>query len=86
MRADLYLKYVNLVARRVLSKSFIESGNVLINDKIAKPSSQIKDGDTLTIYMGNTTLIIEASIKQEGKKILVGGTVIDKLERGIYQC
>lgn len=86
MRLDLYLKYTRLVPRRALGKTLIERGNVLINGKIAKPSSQVKNEDTLTIYLGDTTLVIETSIVKDGNKIVVGGTVIDKQERGISKC
>lgn len=86
MRLDLYLKFVSIVPRRALAKSLIEGGNVLINDKIAKPSSQVENEDTLTIYIGEKTLIVEVSLKQEGKKTLVGGKLIDTKEQGIHKC
>lgn len=86
MRVDLYLKYTKLVPRRVLGKSLIEGGNVLINDKVAKPSSQVKNEDCLTIYLDNMTLIIEVAITKEGNKIILGGKLIDKKEKGIFKC
>lgn len=86
MRLDLYLKHTRLMPRRTLSKNFIDSGNVLINDKVAKPSSKVKDGDTLTLYLGDTILIVEASIKKEGNTITLGGKVIDKKESEVFKC
>lgn len=86
MRVDVYLKYSKLVPRRVLGKSLIEGGNVLINDKVAKPSSQVKNEDCLTIYLDNMTLIIEVAITKEGNSITLGGRLIDKKEKGIFKC
>lgn len=86
MRLDLYLKHTRLISRRTLSKSFIDSGGVLINDKVAKPSSKVKNGDTLTLYLGDLILIVEASIKKDGNTITLGGTIIDKKESGIHKC
>ena len=49
MRLDKYLKVSRLIKRRELAKEFIEHEFVLVNNKIVKPSHEIKVGDKITI-------------------------------------
>ncbi len=56
MRLDRYLKVSMVIKRRVVAKELADAGMVLINNKIAKPNSEIKVGDTLKITMGSKTI------------------------------
>lgn len=49
MRLDKYLKVSRLIKRREAAKEFIEKGFVLVNNKIAKPSLEVKLGDHILI-------------------------------------
>ena len=49
MRLDKYLKVSRLIKRREAAKEFIEKGYVFLNGKVAKPSSEVKEGDVLRI-------------------------------------
>ena len=49
MRLDKYMKVSRLIKRREVAKEMIDLGYVSINDKIAKPSSEVKEGDVLLI-------------------------------------
>ena len=60
MRLDLALKHSGLIKRRVVCKAYCERGLVLVNDKVGKPSSEVKDGDIIQITLGNK--IIELDI------------------------
>ena len=49
MRLDKYLKVSILIKRREAAKEFIEKGFVSLNNKIAKPSSEVKLDDVIEI-------------------------------------
>lgn len=53
MRLDLVLKLSGIIKRRTIAKAVAENGKVFINGKVAKPSSEVKDGDVLTLHLGN---------------------------------
>ncbi len=59
MRIDKFLKVTRIIKRRSASKEFIDSKRVLLNGNIAKPSTIVSIGDTLTIKFGNKTILIE---------------------------
>ena len=50
MRLDKYLK------RRTVAKEACENGRVSINDKVAKPSTNINEGDIIEITFANRKL------------------------------
>ena len=56
MRLDKYLKVSRIIQRRTVAKEACESGRVIINGKVAKPSNDIKEGDIIEILFGNRTL------------------------------
>ncbi len=53
MRLDKYLKVSRLIKRREVAKEFVEKGYVLLNGKLCKPSSEVKEGDTIDIHSPN---------------------------------
>jgi len=53
MRLDKFLKVSRVIKRRTLAKEVASDERILLNDKIAKPSSQLKSGDIITIMFGN---------------------------------
>ena len=53
MRLDKYLKVSRLIKRRTLAKEVAEAERILVNDKPAKPSKELKVGDLITIEFGN---------------------------------
>ncbi|MGL4654399.1 MAG: RNA-binding S4 domain-containing protein [Sarcina sp.] len=56
MRLDKYLKVSRIIKRRTVAKEACEGDRVKINDKVAKPSTKVKDGDVIEILFGNRTL------------------------------
>jgi len=52
MRLDKYLKVARIIKRRTIAKQAAEKEKVEINGKTAKPSSAVKEGDILTLYLG----------------------------------
>ena len=49
MRLDKYLKVSRLIKRRTVANEACDAGRVLVNDKPAKASVQVKTGDTVEI-------------------------------------
>ncbi len=49
MRLDKYLKVSRIIKRRTVANEFADSGRVLINGKIAKPSANVQIGDIITL-------------------------------------
>ena len=68
MRIDLFLKEARVIKRRTIAKEYCERGLVLINGKVAKPSSEVKDGDIVNITFGEKNFDIKAVIDIVGKK------------------
>ncbi|WP_238883687.1 RNA-binding S4 domain-containing protein [Clostridium sp. YIM B02551] len=53
MRLDKYLKVSRIIKRRTIAKEACEGGRVTINGKVAKPSTDIKEGDIIEITFAN---------------------------------
>ena len=68
MRLDLVLKLYGLIKRRTVAKELAERGRILINDRVAKPSSEVKEGDTLELRLGNRILVVEINYVMKFKK------------------
>jgi ribosomal 50S subunit-recycling heat shock protein len=65
MRLDKYLKVSRLIKRRTVANEACDSGRVLINDKPAKASANVKEGDIITIAFGNKEVKVEVLDVQE---------------------
>ena len=52
MRIDKYLKVSRLIKRRTVAKDICEGDKILINGRLAKPSTEVKPGDLIVIKMG----------------------------------
>lgn len=59
MRLDKFLKVSRLIKRRTLANEISDQGRVFINDRPAKPSAIVKEGDKLTIEFYNRSLTVE---------------------------
>lgn len=59
MRIDKYLKLTRLIKRRTIAKELLERGIFSINGKVAKPSTEVKVGDILSLPLGRHKLTIE---------------------------
>ena len=67
MRIDLFLKETHIIKRRSIAKEYCERELVYINNKIAKPSSNVFNGDIISIKFGDKMLNVKA-IVEPGKK------------------
>ncbi len=57
-----------LIKRRTVANEACDAGRVLINDKPAKASTNVKVGDVLTIQFGNKDVRVEILDVQETVK------------------
>ena len=69
MRLDKYLKVSRIIKRRTVAHDASADEKVLVNQKIAKPSTDIKVGDVITInYFRKTMEVKVKSITPSVKK------------------
>jgi ribosomal 50S subunit-recycling heat shock protein len=59
MRLDKFLKVSRIIKRRTVAKDFAENERVMVNGRIAKPSTEIKKGDILTLRIGDRETVFE---------------------------
>ena len=52
MRLDKYLKVSRIIKRRTVAKEASEGGRVTLNGKVAKPSTEVKEGDVMENRFG----------------------------------
>ena len=68
MRLDKYLKVSRLIKRRTVANEACDGGRVLINDKPAKASANVKVGDIISIQFGNKEVKVEVLDIQDTTK------------------
>ena len=68
MRLDKYLKVSRLIKRRTVANEACDAGRVLINDKVAKASAEVKVGDQIEIQFGTRSVKVEVLDVQETVK------------------
>ena len=65
MRLDKYLKVSRLIKRRTVANEACDAGCVLVNDKPAKASVNVKTGDIIEIQFGTSSVKVEVLDVQE---------------------
>lgn len=68
MRLDKFLKVSRIIKRRTIANEACDAGRVSINDKIAKASSDVKEGDIIEVRFGNKSIKVEVINVQETTK------------------
>ena len=69
MRLDKYLKVSRIIKRRTVANEACDAGRVMVNDKVAKASAEVKEGDIIRIQFGNKDVAVEGlGIKETTKK------------------
>ena len=59
MRIDKYLKLTRLIKRRTVAKELLDRGIFTINGRVAKPSSEVSEGDIVVLPLGRHKLTIK---------------------------
>ena len=68
MRLDKFLKVSRLIKRRTVANEACDAGRVTINDKPAKASANVKQGDIIEIQFGTKAGKVEVLDVQETVK------------------
>lgn len=68
MRLDKFLKVSRLIKRRTIANEACDAGRVLVNEKVAKASQNVKTGDIIEIQFGTRTVRVEVLDVQETTK------------------
>ena len=65
MRLDKYLKVSRIIKRRTVANEACDSGRVMLNDKVARASAEVKVGDVIEIAFGNKSVKVRITSVQE---------------------
>jgi len=71
MRIDKFLKNSRLIKRRTIAKEACEQDRITVNEKLAKPGTEVKIGDVIQIKFGNSIInarvvsLLESSKKED---------------------
>ena len=68
MRLVKFLKVSRLIKRRTVANEACDAGRVLVNDKTAKASLNVKEGDVIEIQFGTRAVKVEVLDVQETVK------------------
>ena len=68
MRLDKFLKVSRLIKRRTVANEACDAGRVLVNDKAAKASYDVKNGDVIEIQFGTKSVKVDVLDVQETVK------------------
>ena len=58
MRLDKFLKVSRIIKRRTIAKEVSKKQRIQINDRTAKPGSNVVEGDVLKITYGNKEITV----------------------------
>ena len=65
MRLDKYLKVSRLIKRRTVANEACDAGKVLVNDKVARASYDVKIDDVILLNLGVRQLKVQVVSVQE---------------------
>lgn len=68
MRLDKFLKVSRLIKRRTVANEACDASRVLVNEKPAKASLNVKTGDVIEIQFGTKSVKVEVLDVQETVK------------------
>lgn len=75
MRIDKFLKNSRIIKRRTVAKEACEQGRIMVNGKTAKPGTEVKEGDEISITFGSGSLkvrvdsLMETCRKEDASKM-----------------
>lgn len=75
VRIDKFLKNTRIIKRRSVAKEACMAERILVNEKVAKPGTEVQVGDKVKILFGNSTLeilveeVIDSQRKEDAEKM-----------------
>lgn len=61
MRIDKYLKNSRIIKRRTVAKEACEQERITVNGKVAKPGTDVSEGDIITVRFGDNTMTVKVA-------------------------
>jgi ribosomal 50S subunit-recycling heat shock protein len=68
MRLDKFLKTARIIKRRTVAKDFALSERIMVNGRVAKPSTTVKAGDIVSLRIGERQMVFEVLAIKENIK------------------
>ena len=65
MRLDKYLKVSRLIKRRTVANEACDAGKVMVNNKIARASYDVKEGDIIELTLGAKSIKVRVITVKE---------------------
>ena len=65
MRLDKYLKVSRIIKRRTVANEACSMGRVTVNDKVAKPATDVNVGDIISVRLGAKRFTAEILLVKE---------------------
>ena len=85
MRLDKYLKTARILKRRTVSKELADQERVYVNGKIAKPSTDVKVGDTIKVIFGYRELTVTVTMIQKQANKNDASLMFEVVEEQLYK-
>lgn len=79
MRLDKYLKVSRLIKRRTVANEACDAGRVMVNDKVAKASAEVRTGDVIEIAFGQRNVKVRVLDVRETTKKETAGELFEYL-------
>ncbi len=80
MRIDKYLKISRLIKRRTVATEACNSGRITVNGKVAKASTDVKEGDVIVIGFGERQTKVRVLKIVDFIKAEQAGTMFEAIE------
>ena len=62
MRLDKFLKVSRIIKRRTIANEACDAGKVMVNNKVARASYDVKVGDIIEVNMGSKNFKVKVNI------------------------
>ncbi|MBQ9036371.1 MAG: RNA-binding S4 domain-containing protein [Erysipelotrichaceae bacterium] len=85
MRLDKYLKVARILKRRTVSKELAANQRVVVNGRVAKPSTDIKPGDVIEVTFGSRCLVVRVMEVKDVVKKNEADTMYEVIEERIVE-
>lgn len=85
MRLDKYLKVARILKRRTVSKELAANQRVVVNGRVAKPSTDIKPGDVIEVTFGSRCLVVRVLEVKDIVKKNEADTMYEVIEERIVE-
>lgn len=67
MRLDKFLKMSRIVKRRTVAQEMAEAGAVKVSGRVAKPATEVREGDVLEVDFPSRLLRVKVLTADEGQ-------------------